>query len=117
MALADTPSVLEAQNFSDLTHRQSLAWHGAPRCCSGERAVDWRLLAVRLATLRGWPTSSESVAGLRRNQWPEWIGINGRFASEYAPVMPHSQKDGHAPQGCDQIIPAAISPFTLVRKL
>jgi hypothetical protein len=24
------------------------------------------------------------VAGLRRNQWPEWIGITGRFASEYA---------------------------------
>jgi hypothetical protein len=21
---------------------------------------------------------------LRRNQWPEWIGITGRFASEYA---------------------------------
>jgi hypothetical protein len=32
VALADTRSVLEAQNFSDLTHRQSLSWHGAPRC-------------------------------------------------------------------------------------
>ncbi len=36
---------------------------------------------------RGWPPLSESVAGLRRNQWPEWIGITGRFASEYATVM------------------------------
>jgi len=41
---------------------------------------------VCLATPQGWPTSSESVAGLRRNQWPEWIGITGRFASEYAHV-------------------------------
>ena len=39
---------------------------------------------VCLATPQGWPASSESVAGLRRNQWPEWIGITGRFASEYA---------------------------------
>ena len=38
-ALAVAGSVLETQNFSDLTHRQSLGWHGAPRCCSGERAV------------------------------------------------------------------------------
>ena len=27
---------------------------------------------------------SESVAGLNRNQWPLWIGISGRFASECA---------------------------------
>src|SRR5690348_12086710 len=36
---------------------------------------------------RGWPPSSEAVAGLRRNQWPEWIGITGRFASEYAVIV------------------------------
>ena len=28
--------------------------------------------------------ASESVAALNRNQWPFWIGISGRFASECA---------------------------------
>jgi hypothetical protein len=41
VAFADARSVLEAWNFSDLTHRQSLGWHDAPRCCSRERAVGW----------------------------------------------------------------------------
>jgi hypothetical protein len=75
--------VLEAQNFSDLTHRQSLGWHGAPRCCSGERAVSWRLPVVCPATLSAWPPSSESVAqlasesvaGMDRNHWPLCLGI------------------------------------------
>jgi hypothetical protein len=74
--------MLEAQNFSDLTHRQSLGWHGAPRCCSGERAVGWRLPVVSPATTR--VAAFVGISGrLRRNQWPEWIGITGRFPSEY----------------------------------
>ena len=27
------------------------------------------------------------MAGFRRNQWPACIGISGRFASDYAPVV------------------------------
>ncbi len=34
---------------------------------------------------------SESLAALNRNQWPFWIGINGRFASECAALA-------HAPE-------------------
>ena len=41
----------------------------------------WRLLVVRPPT-RGWPASSESVAGLGRNQWPDCVGITGRLRSE-----------------------------------
>ncbi len=31
--------------------------------------------------------ASESVAALNRNQWPLWIGISGRFASECARLI------------------------------
>lgn len=46
-------------------------------------SVDDRSWSVPLPPQRG-RLSSERAAGLRRNHWPEWIGITGRFASEYA---------------------------------
>ncbi len=56
-----------------------------PGCCS-RRAC--RRLTTARGLLRhpsggGW-LRSESVAGLRRNQWLEWIGITGCFAPESA---------------------------------
>jgi hypothetical protein len=73
--------VLEAQNFSNLTHRQSLGWHGAPRCCSGERAVGWRPPVVRPVILRG-------VAA--------FIGIGGRNLE--ASVRSRNTDNGAPPQ-------------------
>jgi hypothetical protein len=68
-------SVLEAQNFSGLTHRQSLGWHGAPG------VIPVRVPSVDDCSwsasppLRGWPTLSESVAGMDRNHWPLCLGM------------------------------------------
>ena len=39
LAAAVPAHVLEAKDFSNLTHRQSLAWHGAPRVAGSDRAV------------------------------------------------------------------------------
>jgi hypothetical protein len=39
LALTEAGSVLEAQNFSDLTHRQSLRWHGALRVLLPRRSL------------------------------------------------------------------------------
>jgi len=40
-------------------------------------------MALRLIIQRRLPLT-QRVAGLDRNRWPVWIGMGGRFASEYA---------------------------------
>src|SRR3954453_16979716 len=68
--------VFEAEDFSNLTHPQSLAWHGAPRVAGSDRAVGGRLLAIRAAC----PYSG--AAGMPRNRWLASVGITGWFAPE-----------------------------------
>src|SRR4051812_5737509 len=70
LVTAPAADMLEAKNFSDLTHRQSLGWHGA-LSLSFERApaVGGRLPANRPA----YPRSG--AAGLPRNRWLVSVGI------------------------------------------
>ena len=77
--------ILEAKNFSNLTHRQSLGWHGAPLGSGRQHAVAGRLPSDRAANpfKSGW-LASESVAALRRNHRLDSIGMPGCFASERA---------------------------------
>ncbi len=101
--------VFEAKNFSNLTHWQSLAWHGAPRdhWKGSHRAVGGRLLANRAvpAPPQGWLEclgisgwlASESPAGMDRNHRLEWIGITGWFASEYAAEIARLRRE------CDRL--------------
>ncbi len=46
-------------------------------------AID-SIIQRRLPHSRGGRFASECPAGLDRNRWPVWIGMGGRFASEYA---------------------------------
>jgi len=72
-------NVFEAEDFSNLTHWQSLAWHGAPR-------DHWRdtVPSVNDCSRTAPPRAPSGVAGMRRNQWLASVGITGWFASEYA---------------------------------
>ena len=54
--------------------------------------------------------ASESVAALNRNQWPFWIGISGRFASECAPVPANHGFRFHDGQGIQAAGPQTIEP-------
>ena len=77
--------VLETKNLSNLTHRQSLAWHGGPRCHSGT-TLPWVDDCSRTAPpaptqgrleclgMGGW-LASESPAGIRRNARLASVGI------------------------------------------
>ncbi len=79
--------VFEAEDFSNLTHWQSLAWHGAPRDhweATVPSVEDCSRTAPPPGPVRGGWNASESVAGFGRNHRLEWIGIAGCFASEYA---------------------------------
>jgi hypothetical protein len=42
------------------------------------------IIQRRLPHLGGGRFASEWPADLERNRWPVWIGMGGRFASEYA---------------------------------
>ena len=53
-----------------------------PGVAPGERAVGWRLPGVCPVTFHG--VAAFIGAGLRWNQWPEWIEITDSLASEYA---------------------------------
>jgi hypothetical protein len=42
------------------------------------------IIQRRLPYLEGGRFGSECPADLERNRWPVWIGMGGRFTSEYA---------------------------------
>ena len=71
--------VFEAEDFSNLTHWQSLAWHGAPR-------DHWRdtVSSVNDCSRTALPPAPSGVAGMPRNHPLASVGITGWFASEYA---------------------------------
>ena len=85
--LARPAGIPQAQNFSNLAHRQSLGGHRASP--AGRKGSD--LASLRLPTTdpdsphqQGGRLRSESVAALDRNGWPPSVGITGRFASDSA---------------------------------
>ena len=63
--------VFEAEDFSNLTHWQSLAWHGAP-------PDHWR------DTVPSVNDCSRTALPPAPQGWLECLGITGWFASEYA---------------------------------
>ena len=69
--------VFEAEHFSNLSHWQSLAWHGAPRGC-------WRdtVPSVNDCSRTAPPPAPSGVAGLHRNHRLASLGITGWNASE-----------------------------------
>ena len=70
LVAAVAADVFEAKDFSNLTHWQSLAWHGAPRDC-------WRdtVPSVNDCSRTAPPPAPSGVAGMRRNQWLASVGI------------------------------------------
>jgi hypothetical protein len=78
--------MFEAKHFSNLTHWQSLAWHGAPRDHWRETvpSVDDCSRTAPPPLLRGGWNASESVAGFRRNHRLVCVGMTGWNPSEYA---------------------------------
>jgi hypothetical protein len=76
-AFAVAGDVFETQNLSDLTHRQSLSWHGVPRGCLPESVPsvdDCPRTAPSPLSGGGW-LRSEPVAGMRRNHRLPCSGI------------------------------------------
>ena len=85
--------MLEAKNFSNLTHRQSLGWHGAPRCCWGAACRRWTT-ARRPARqpLQGW------LDCLGMGGWLS-VGITGWLQSECpAALRRNAQADRELPE-------------------
>jgi hypothetical protein len=66
---AMTADVLEAEDFSNLTHWQSLAWHGAPR-------DHWR------DTVPSVNDCSRTAPPPPPQGWLEYVGITGWLPSE-----------------------------------
>ena len=87
--LARPVGILQAQNFSNLPHRQSLGGHRASFAnrkegpCPAQTADS----APRLTLSTGWPHClgiggrfrSEWVAAFRRNRWPHCLGFRTRL--------------------------------------
>src|SRR5438093_8760230 len=78
--------ILQAQNFSNLPHRQSLGGHRTSPCWfakGGPCPVQIADNGTRFTLSKGWPPSigiggrfrSDWVAAFRRNQWPPWLGF------------------------------------------
>src|SRR5207245_852785 len=78
--------ILQAQNFSNLPHRQSLGGHRTSPCWfakGGPCPVQIADNGTRFTLSTGWPPSigiggrfrSDWVAAFRRNQWPPWLGF------------------------------------------
>ncbi len=76
LVAAVAADVLEAKDFSNLTHGQSLAWHGAPRDRWGA-TVPWVEDCSRTA-----PPAPSGVAGIDRNHRLACVGITGWNGSE-----------------------------------
>ena len=110
LVTAPAADMLEAKNFSDLTHRQSLGWHGAlPLSLGREPAVGGRLPANRSA----YPGSG--VAGLPRNGWLVSVGITGWLASEWPAAFrrnTHRRSDHSGSAACCGRIPAGSRAST-----
>ena len=108
LVAAVAADMFEAKNFSNLTHWQSLAWHGAPRDHEGE-TVPWLDDCSRTAPsassqgrleclgITGW-LASESPAALRRNARLASVGIRSAPGGEVCLIQSPirvASKEGH----------------------
>src|SRR5439155_4852384 len=98
--------ILQAQNFSNLPHRQSLGGHRTSPCWfakGGPCPVQIADNGTCFTLSTGWPPSigiggrfrSDWVAAFRRNQWPPWLGFRTAAqeippAAETGPAAPPS---------------------------
>ncbi len=76
--LARPTGVLQAQNFSNLPHRQSLGGHQTSLCESQKEDLARRRLPTTFPTSphqQGGRFRSDWVAAFRRNRWPHWLGF------------------------------------------
>ena len=78
LPVALAAGVLEAKNFSDLAHGQSLSGHRHSPATLPDRACP-RWTTAR----RPPPQRPVRVAGLPRNGWLAWTGFSGWFASNH----------------------------------
>src|SRR5467141_2036626 len=78
--IARSTGILQAQNFSNLPHRQSLGGHRTSNC------VNRKSRTLPRSDCRQRPPSHpiNRVAAFVRIGWPLSIGIGGRFASDSA---------------------------------
>ena len=81
--LARPAGILQAQNFSNLPHRQSLGGH---RTSFANRKR--RTLPGSDCRQRSPPHPINRVAAFVRNRWPLSIGLGGRFPSESVAALP-----------------------------
>jgi len=90
--------VFEAKDFSNLTHWQSLAWHGAPR-------DSWRdtVPSVNDCSRTAPPPDPSGVAGMRRNQWLASVGITGWNGSESPAGLRRNTQIGGRQVGAMQV--------------
>jgi hypothetical protein len=82
--LARPAGVLQAQNFSNLPHRQSLGGHRTSHCANRKRTT----LPRSDCRQRSPPHPINRVAAFVRNRWPLSIGLGGRFPSESVAALP-----------------------------
>jgi hypothetical protein len=108
--------MFEAKHFSNLTHWQSLAWHGAPRDHWRETvpSVDDCSRTAPPPPTQGWLEClgiggwlpSESPAGLRRNDRLESVGIRRRIRMRFIGRPPGQCRPAPGPrpdQGPDRL--------------
>ena len=107
LVTAVTTDVFEAEDFSNLTHWQSLAWHGAPR-------DHWRdtVPSVDDCSRTAPPPVPSGVAGMHRNQWLASVGITGWNASE----SPAGLRWNTQPTRLASLARTATAPLLQVRK-
>ena len=84
-AIGLTADMLEAENLSNLSHGQSLCWHGTPRQLLGETLLKVDDCPCTLVTRPGL-----RVAGLPRNGWLVSVGIGGWNGSESPAALPRN---------------------------
>jgi hypothetical protein len=94
--LARPTGVLQAQDFSNLPHRQSLGGHQTSLCESQKKDRARLRLPTTLPESphqQGGRLPSDWVAAFDRNRWPLSIGMGGRFPSESVVALPRNPHD------------------------
>jgi len=69
------------------------------------------IIQRRLPYSEGGRFASECPADLERNRWPVWIGMGGRFASEYARSSSWIVRGLYEPETCVITINEKLASF------
>ena len=89
--IARPAGILQAQNFPDLRHRQSLRGHRRfPLCWNCKGAT----LPRSDCRQRSPPHPIHRVAAFDRNRWPLSLGLGGRLPSESVAALPRIPHPG-----------------------